>query len=252
MSVADQLPEGRRADGSGAMFDRIATRYDLLNRILSLGIDRGWRRRAVRAARLPECEAVLDLATGTADLAIELARSHDGVRVLGTDPSPEMLAVGRTKIPSGLEGRVELIEGDAQQIAAEDGAFGATTIAFGIRNVPDRLRALREMARVTRAGGRVVILELTEPPGGLLGWPARFWVHQVVPRIGALLSGDREYRYLQQSIAAFPDRDAFCAMMREAGLEVLQARPLTFGVAHLFVGTPATAPDPTTATGSSP
>ncbi len=226
--------------GSGAMFDRIARRYDLLNRILSLGVDQGWRRRAVRAMALSPGSRALDVATGTADLALRIARASPDVRVAGVDPSDGMLAVGRDKVKrAGLEGRVRLEVGDAQALPFEDDAFDAVSIAFGIRNVPDRRRALAEMARVTRPGGRVVVLELSEPRGGLLGPLARFHIRTLVPRIGALLSGAREYRYLQESIAAFPPPDEFARLMEDAGLRVLEVRPLTFGVSCLYVGEPA-------------
>jgi demethylmenaquinone methyltransferase/2-methoxy-6-polyprenyl-1,4-benzoquinol methylase len=227
--------------GSGQMFDAIAPRYDLLNRLMSFGVDQRWRKRAVRALSLPPGGKVLDLATGTADVAILIARRHhhEGVTVVGLDPSVGMLDVGRRKVAAaGLADRVRLDVGDAQAIPAPDRSFHGVSIAFGIRNVPDRARALAEMARVTRLGGRVVVLELSEPRRGLLGPLARFHIHTVVPRLGAWLSGAREYRYLQASIAAFPPADEFAAMMRAAGLAVLEVIPLTFGVAHLYVGTP--------------
>lgn len=226
--------------GSGEMFDAIAPRYDLLNRILSLGIDQGWRRKTVAALELGEGPAVaLDVATGTGDLALAVAAKHPQSRVMGVDPSENMLSVGREKVDKRKLGdRVELVHGDAQDLPFDDDRFDACCIGFGIRNVPDRWRGLREMARVTRPGGRVAVLELGEPRGAVLGPLARFHIHWVVPRLGAALSGAREYRYLQESIAAFPEPEAFADMMRDAGLEVLQARPLTFGVCHLFVGTP--------------
>lgn len=224
--------------GSGAMFDRIAHRYDLLNRLLSLGTDRGWRRRAVRALELQAGWRVLDLATGTADVAIEILRQEPRAEVVGLDPSAEMLAVGREKLQT-VEGRAQLREGDAQDIPYGDDSFDGAVIAFGIRNVEDRPRALREMARVTRGDGRIVVLELTEPRGPVLGALARFHVHVLVPRLGALLSGAPEYRYLQSSIAAFPPAEDFARLMGEHGLEVLRAEPLTFGAAHLFVARPA-------------
>ena len=125
-----------------------------------------------------------------------------------------------------------------QHLQFADRTFDGVSIAFGIRNVPDRVQGLREMARVTRAGGRVAILELSEPRGGVLGPLARFHVHSVVPTVGALLSGAKEYRYLQKSIAAFPPAEQFEALMREAGLRVVASTPLTFGVCHLYVGEP--------------
>ncbi len=230
-----------RRDGSGAMFDAIADRYDLVNRIISLGIDQSWRKKTVESLRLSDGARVLDLATGTADLAIQIAREEPGTSVVGLDPSKRMLAIGKRKVHDALvSDRVELVVGDAQSLPFPDNSFEAVCIAFGIRNVPDRGRALREMARVTRPAGRIAILELSEPrQGSLFGPIARFHVHTLVPWLGALLSGAHEYRYLQKSIAAFPSADDFATLMSESSLEVLEVRALTFGVCHLYVATPA-------------
>jgi demethylmenaquinone methyltransferase/2-methoxy-6-polyprenyl-1,4-benzoquinol methylase len=228
--------------GSGEMFDAIAPRYDLLNRLLSLGVDQRWRRLLVEQLALKPGARVLDHATGTADLALMIARSQPELQVVGIDPSTEMLRVGRVKVEAaGLSARVSLQVGNAEDLSAfESGSFDGVSMAFGIRNVPDRARALREMARVTRAGGRIAILELSEPPGGVMGALARLHVHQIVPWLGALLSGAREYRYLQRSIAAFPPAETFASMMAESGIVVQRVQPLTFGVCHLYVGSPAT------------
>ncbi len=232
-------------DGSGAMFDAIAERYDMLNRILSMGIDVHWRSLAtaklladIGKRRTPL--RFLDLATGTADLALAIATHYARAEVIGTDPSEGMLLQGRRKVAeASLDDRVTLRVGDAQQLDAADASFDGVSIAFGIRNVPDRERALREMARVTKPGGRVVILELSEPKDrGVFGKIAKFHVHTMVPTIGAWLSGAREYAYLQRSIAAFPAAEAFGEIMNHAGLDVLEIVPLTFGVAHLYVATP--------------
>jgi demethylmenaquinone methyltransferase/2-methoxy-6-polyprenyl-1,4-benzoquinol methylase len=225
--------------GSGRMFDAIAPRYDLVNRLISLGIDQSWRKRTVRALELGPTSRVLDVATGTADLALLIARMAEGARVVGLDPSEKMLEIGRAKVAAqGLDRRIELVSGDCEALPFEDASFDAVSIAFGIRNVTDRLRGIREMARVTRPGGRVAVLELSEPTGGLLGPLARFHVHTVVPYVGALLSGAQEYRYLQRSIAAFPPAHEFSKMLESAGLSVLAQISLTFGVCHLYVGTP--------------
>jgi len=225
--------------GSGQMFDAIAGRYDLVNRLISLGIDQSWRERTVNSLLLSTHARVLDLATGTADLAIMIAKSEGSVEVIGLDPSKKMLEVGRHKIAhEGLGRRITLETGDAEQLRFADRSFDGVTIAFGIRNVPDRERALGEMARVTKLGGRVAILELSEPRSGLLGRLARFHVHTVVPTVGALLSGAPEYAYLQRSIAAFPPAEDFVQRMERAGLTVLECVPLTFGVCHLYVATP--------------
>ena len=234
-AAAPELPAAR--PGSGQMFDRIARRYDLLNRLMSFGVDRRWRKRTVAALALTGPARVLDVATGTGDLAIDIARRHRDATVVGVDPSVGMLEVGRRKIAArGLADRIELVEGDAQALAFPDDHFAGATIAFGIRNVPDRAAGLREMARVVRPGGRVCVLELGEPRGGVMAPLARFHVHVVVPRLGALLSGAREYRYLQSSIAAFPPAEEFAALMASCGLDIVEVRPLTFGVCHLYVG----------------
>lgn len=220
--------------GSGAMFDNIAARYDLVNRVTSLGMDRGWRRRAVRALDLGERAHVLDVATGTGDVAIAIAEAHPDARVTGLDPSSGMLEVARQKL-GALADRIELVAGDAERLPFPDAAFDGVVIAFGIRNVPDRPRALAEMARVTRAGGRVVVLELSEPEPGLVGSVARLHVHRIVPRLGAWLSRAPEYRYLEQSIAAFPPPAEFAELMTRAGLELDRVERLGFGACHLFV-----------------
>lgn len=233
-------PSGEPPGGSGAMFDQIARRYDLLNRVNSFGTDRSWRRRAVRSLRLRPGGTYLDLATGTADVALEILRQESQARVLGLDPSPGMLEVGRRKVlAAGLGEEIELREGIAEELGLADDSVDGVTVAFGIRNVPDRGRALREMARVTRRDGRIAILELTEPRQGWMAPLARFHVHALVPRLGSWLSGAREYRYLEKSIAAFPSPADFKAQMESSELNVLEVRPLMFGTCHLFVARPS-------------
>ena len=229
------VQQGLRADGSGQMFNQIAKRYDLLNRLMSFGLDRGWRRRLINS--MPSTGRILDVATGTADVALAIAKTHPQVHVTGLDPSVGMLDVGRIKVERrSMDPRVELIEGDAQEMTFDDNTFAGTTIAFGIRNVPDRLLGLKEMARVTQSGGPVSILELSEPKGGIMAALARIHVHFVVPWMGAIISGRKEYRYLQSSIEAFPPAEQFAEMMAEAGLTDIQVNRLTFGTAHLYIG----------------
>lgn len=246
-SASDEAAPKAPRGGSGQMFDAIAERYDLVNRVLSLGMDQSWRRHAVRSLGLPSGErphgtsevTVLDLATGTGDLAILIARMVPCAKVIGIDPSEGMLSVGRRKVAqAGLEGRIDMRGGDAQALDLPDQSVDAITMAFGIRNVPDREKALREMARVTKDGGRIAILELSEPREGPMGALARFYVRGIVPRVGGTLSGKREYRYLQESIAKFPPPDDFAEKMRAAGLSVLEVTPKMFGAAILFVATP--------------
>ena len=223
------------ADGSGAMFDRIARRYDLLNRLMSFGIDKIWRRKLLAA--LPNHGQILDVATGTADVAIAIAQQDNEISVTGLDPSVGMLEVGIEKVHGhGLNKRVTLEVGDAQKMPYGDNSFSGSCISFGIRNVPNRLLGLKEMVRVTAPGGQVVVLELSEPKGGIMAAFARLHVHYIVPFLGALISGDKEYRYLQTSIQAFPPAAQFAKLMEEAGLEHVTAQRLTFGTAHLYVG----------------
>lgn len=224
--------------GSGEMFDAIADRYDLLNRIISLGVDQSWRRRTVGSLELGTSPSrVLDLATGTGDLALMIARTWPRATVVGVDPSKKMLEIGERKAEAkDLASRVEMRHGDAHALPLEDDSVDACTIAFGIRNVPDRALGLREMNRVTKPGGRIAILELGEPRSGLMGALARFHVHHVVPGVGALLSGRSEYRYLQRSIAAFPPADEFAALMESSGIVEVAFHPLTFGACTLYLG----------------
>jgi len=224
------------ATGSGAMFDALAPRYDLLNRLMSLGVDKRWRRRTVRSLQLRPGDKVLDLATGTGDLAINIAKRHPEVEVVGVDPSVGMLDVGRSKVAkAGLSSRISMHEGIGEALPFDDDTFNAVTIAFGIRNCTDRPQALREMKRVTKAGGRIGILELGEPRKGFMAPVARFHIHQVIPRLGAWLSGAREYRYLQESIEAFPPSEEFSETMSECGLHMLEVVPFSFGSCHLYL-----------------
>ncbi len=222
--------------GSGAMFDNLAPRYDLLNRLISLGVDRRWRKRTVRSLKLNSGDRVLDLATGTGDLAIDIARRHPEVTVVGVDPSVGMLDVGRGKIEkAGLGDRITMREGIGEALPFEDESFDAVTIAFGIRNCTDRPKAISEMKRVTRRGGRIGILELGEPRGGIMAPLARFHIHQIIPRLGAWLSGAREYRYLQESIEAFPPSEEFSQTITESGLNMIELVPFSFGSCHLYL-----------------
>ena len=226
----------RDADGSGLMFDQIAKRYDLLNRLISLGLDQSWRRKLV--ASLPGRGALLDVATGTADVALALAKAYPEVtEVIGLDPSVNMLDVGRGKVSKrSLDERVRLDVGTALNMPYESNHFSGSCVAFGVRNFPDRLQGMKEMNRVTEEGGPVAVLELSEPRDGLFSPFVRLHVHHVVPWMGAILSGNSEYRYLQKSVQAFPPPQDFAALMNEAGLTDVKIERMPFGVAHLYVG----------------
>jgi demethylmenaquinone methyltransferase/2-methoxy-6-polyprenyl-1,4-benzoquinol methylase len=234
MGVATPTPGAPEKAAVRSMFDRIAPRYDLLNRVLSGGTDVRWRRRAVDRLELAAPARVLDLCTGTADLLVEaLSRDprHSG---LGVDLSHAMLVRGSRKLArGGYAGRAALVGGDAEQLPVKDGRFDGALVAFGIRNVGDPVRAMREVLRALRPGGRFVVLEFSTP-GGLLGAAYRFYSRSVLPRLGGLVSGDASaYAYLPASVAKFPTPEGFAALMREAGFVDVEWQRLTGGIACL-------------------
>ncbi|MBN9684791.1 MULTISPECIES: bifunctional demethylmenaquinone methyltransferase/2-methoxy-6-polyprenyl-1,4-benzoquinol methylase UbiE [unclassified Corallococcus] len=220
------------------MFSSIATRYDVTNEVLSLGIHRLWRRAAVKLSGAKEGSHVLDCATGTGDLALAFKRKVGSTgRVVGTDFCPEMLESAPAKAAkAGLE--VEFQVQDAMALTLPDNTFDVASISFGIRNVDDPVKCLQEMARVVRPGGRVVVLEFGQPTGPY-GALFRFYSKTVMPAIGGLLTGNRAaYQYLPRTAAAFPAGDRFLSLMDQAGAySERAAHPLLFGTAYVYVGT---------------
>lgn len=219
------------------MFDAIAGRYDLLNTVLSGGVDRYWRHHAIASLRLTGRERLLDVCTGTADVAIGAA--HKGAaRVVGVDFSGAMLAHGLPKVAKGgLSGRIHLVRGDAMNLPVSDQSVDAATIAFGIRNVQKPEVACRELVRVLRRGGRVAILEFGTPSSPLFGPVYQWYSKNVLPRIGRAVSRhDAAYTYLPESIGAFPYGDQFAAILSAAGFSHVQARPFMFGAVYLYTG----------------
>jgi demethylmenaquinone methyltransferase / 2-methoxy-6-polyprenyl-1,4-benzoquinol methylase len=218
------------------MFDAIAPRYDLLNAVLSLGIDRGWRREAVAWATVNRPRALLDVATGTADLALALRRAAPVADVVGVDVSEPMLEVGRAKAARrGIAVRLEVADGAA--LPFDDGSFDAVTIAYGLRNFGDIDAGLREFRRVLRRGGRLVVLEFPPPPDGIFGRLFRTYFTRVVPWLGGLVSGRRDaYAYLPASVMAFPAPEALADRMRRAGFGDVRYRLQTWGVSALHRG----------------
>ncbi|MGE4580280.1 MAG: bifunctional demethylmenaquinone methyltransferase/2-methoxy-6-polyprenyl-1,4-benzoquinol methylase UbiE [Desulfuromonadales bacterium] len=224
--------------GIREMFDTIAPRYDLLNRLLSLGIDRRWRAFAVRQLQIPEGGRVLDVATGTGDVALEIAiRTPDSVRIVGEDLTQGMLRIGQEKIAaSAFAHRIFLVNAPCEAMPHPGSVFDGVTIAFGIRNVVDRLAGLQEMVRVLKPGGRAVILEFSNPRSRLFKALYYFYFRRVLPFIGGLLSKRSAYQYLPDSVLEFPDQQTFKGMMAEAGFTDLRHFDLTFGIATIYVG----------------
>jgi demethylmenaquinone methyltransferase/2-methoxy-6-polyprenyl-1,4-benzoquinol methylase len=226
------MPEGPTIQ---RMFAEVAPGYDRANRALSLGIDVWWRRCTVRTVGVVAGERGLDVCAGTGDLSLALQRA--GARVVGADFCAPMLVRAVAKA-ARREPPPRFVAADALALPFPDGAFDFTTVAFGIRNVADPVAALREMRRVVRPGGRVVVLEFARPRVPLLGAAYRFYFRRVLPRLGALVAGARNgaYRYLHDSVMAFPEREQFAALMREAGLEAPRTRLLTGGIAAVYRG----------------
>lgn len=221
------------------MFDRIAHRYDLLNRLLSMGTDVTWRKAMVK--RLPDTPnlKLLDLATGTADVLLTIDRVTGRVEHgVGVDVSGGMLHYGHEKIARIEAGeRLQLLRGDAMRLPLPDSRFDVATISFGIRNVADVPLGLREMHRVLKPGGKALLLEFSLPGNRLLRSLYLFYFRHILPRLGGLLSGDMAaYQYLNKTVETFPYGEAFCKWMREAGFEEVKAEPFTFGIATLYSG----------------
>ena len=221
------------------MFDAIAGRYDFLNHLLSAGIDRRWRRQAIRSLSLTGRERVLDLCTGTGDLAIAAVDAQPGAaHVVGVDFSGAMLRMGQQKLElRQLTARVGLVRGDATRVALGDGSVDAVTIAFGIRNVENTAAACAEMRRVLTPGGRVAILEFAIPTTPGVRAFYLWYFNQVLPRIGKIVSRhNAAYGYLPASVGAFASPDEFVTILRHAGFQDVSAVPLTFGIVYLYTG----------------
>ena len=223
-----ELPTGEaKATAVRSMFDAIAPRYDLVNRVMTFRMDVGWRKKTVRSLGLPSGATVLDLACGTGDLCRELARN--GVRPIGADLSFGMLAAARTEAP--------LVHADALRLPLPDGSVDGVTCGFALRNFVDLGAFVSEVARVVRPGGRIAFLEVAEPPNRVLRWGHGVYFGKVVPKIGALLSDGDAYRYLPKSVAYLPEPEALVALIADAGFTGVERRLFSGGISQLLTGT---------------
>ena len=226
-----------KKDGVRQMFDRIAPTYDKLNHLMSLGIDRRWRRAAVDALGQYKPKEILDIATGTGDFALLLAKRIMPQHIVGADISEGMMAIGREKVEKeGLQHTISFRHEDCMQLTFPDGSFDAVTSAYGVRNFQDLDKGLREMRRVLRPGGHLLIVELTPPPR----FPMKqlFWLyaHVVMPLLGRLIShDDSAYTYLPASMEAFPQPEQMEGILRSAGFSDVQWRRFTFGINTMYL-----------------
>lgn len=218
----------------GQLFDRIAGTYDGLNHLLSLNIDKRWRRRAIRM--LAPAEQVLDVAIGTADLTIEILRQGKAQHVTGIDLSHGMMAIGEQKVAKrGYAPQVQFDYGSAQQMPYANASFDTVTCAYGVRNFANMDEGLSEMYRVLRTGGELMVLEFSYPTNPVIRWGYDLYFTHILPFIGNLFSRDKgAYSYLNRSVKNFPYGEAFCQHLRKAGFTQIKATPLTFGISTIY------------------
>ncbi len=221
------------------MFDGIAARYDFLNHLLSMGIDKGWRKKAIRTIAYINPQKILDVATGTGDLAIAAAKAIPGATITGVDISEGMLEVGRKKVTAQhLNKTILLKTGDSEALPFADSAFDAITCAYGVRNFENLAAGLKDMQRVLRPGGRIAILEFSHPKQFPVKQFYSFYFRYILPTMGKLVSKhSRAYTYLPESVKAFPEGAIFCENLTQCGFKDAQARPLSFGITTLYTAT---------------
>ncbi len=233
----DKTKEAGKKEQVEAMFDSIANRYDFLNHFLSLGIDKIWRRTAIKMLSGRKIENLLDVATGTGDFAIE-ASKIPGVKITGIDISENMLAIGKEKVQKiGLANRINLEHGDSESLKLETNFFDAVTVAFGVRNFENLQQGLSEMNRVLKPGGVAVIMEFSKPASFPFKQVYNFYFKYILPIIGRIISKDKSaYIYLPESVKNFPDGEEFIRIFSEAGFKNCSIKLLTFGVASIYAG----------------
>jgi len=220
------------------MFDHIAPKYDLLNQVLSLGIHKGWRRKTVKKLTALKPRVVMDVATGTGDLAIEVVKQLAPEKVVGVDISEGMMKLGREKVKAkNLDKIISFQAGDSENLPFEENSFDAVTVGFGVRNFAHLEIGMKGMFRVLKPGGMLVVLEFSKPHKFPMKQFTNFYYRFILPIIGRMVSSDkRAYTYLPESIQAFPEGPQFLEVMKKSGFSDVSWQPLTFGVASIYVG----------------
>lgn len=231
--------EGSKKEQVTTMFDNVASKYDLLNRVLSGGVDIYWRKKALSMLKGRKNDLILDIATGTGDLAIEATKILKPEKIIGVDISQGMLNEGKIKIKKlGLEDKIEMQLGDSEKLLFDDNTFDSVIVSFGVRNFQDLLKGLTDMNRVLKSGGSCLIIEFSKPKNVIFKNLYWFYSTRILPVIGKLISKDRSaYTYLPESVKAFPDGEDFLKVYRQAGFKEVKAIPLTFGICSVYLGT---------------
>jgi len=229
---------GSKKEQVTEMFDNVAGKYDLLNHVLSGGVDIYWRKKALSMLKNNRNDLVLDIATGTGDLAIEANRILKPGKIIGVDISPGMLEEGRAKIQRlGLEEKIEMQLGDSEKLLFENNTFDTVIVSFGVRNFENLLKGLSDMNRVLKPGGTCMVVEFSKPKNYFFKQAYWFYSTKILPLIGKLISKDQSaYTYLPESVKAFPDGEDFLKVYREAGFKETRAVPLTFGICSVYLG----------------
>ena len=230
--------EGNKKTQVSEMFDAIAGRYDFMNRFLSAGIDRGWRKKAIEELRKDKPEYILDVATGTADMAIRAAKMLQPRKIIGIDISDKMLAIGRAKVAAAqFTNNIELLSGDSETINFADNTFDAVMVAFGVRNFENLQRGLKEIKRVMKPGAKLVVLEFSKPKAGLIRTVYHWYMGKVTPAIAKLFHQNKKaYQYLNESSMAFPDRQQLINILNEIGYSDTFFKPLSLGICCIYCG----------------